>query len=178
MTSEGQTPTADELTALRVQLARNPGGILESLAGEHGVPLRTVIECLPRETWSTAAGIRFCEVLDDVVGWGPVTVIVHTPDGVFEWGGPLPPGTLGRGYFNLQGQGGLTGHLRPDRCHSIVFLRRPFMGKQTASIQFLNPEGQAMFKIFVGRDATGELRADALARFEALERRLTTSSAA
>jgi len=163
-------PADDVLGTLRERLARQPGGILESLADEHGVSLRTVIECLPEEMRAEIPGERFCEVMAEVAGWGPVTFIVHTADGVFEIGGPLPQGALGRGFFNLQGSGGLSGHLRADRCRSIVLLRRPFMGKQTASLQFFNASGGSMFKIFLGRDAAGELRADQLARFEALER--------
>ena len=160
------------LDGLRERMARQPGGILEMIAEEHGVSLRTVVDCLPEAMRTEADGDRFCEVLADVADWGPVTLIVHTADGIFEFAGPLPTGSLGRGFFNLHGKGGISGHLRPDRCRSIVFLRRPFMGKQTASLQFFNEAGGSMFKIFVGRDADGELRADQLERFDSLERRL------
>lgn len=170
--SQHPIPADDVLGALRERLARQPGGILESLADEHGVSLHTVVGCLPKEMRAEIPGDRFCQVMAEVADWGPVTFIVHTTDGVFEFGGPLPQGSLGRGFFNLQGGGGLSGHLRADRCHSIVFLRRPFMGKQTASLQFFNATGGSMFKIFLGRDAAGELRADQLARFAALEQQL------
>ena len=167
-----QIPTNEALAALRARLARRAGGVLESLAAEHGVPLRTVIGCLPQEMWSETGGEHFCEVMAEVTSWGPVTLIVHSEDGVFEFAGPLPAGTLGRGFFNLHGASGLSGHLRAERRRSIVFLRRPFMGRPTASIQFFNAAGGAMFKIFVGRDAAGALCASQLARFDALERRL------
>ena len=36
--------------------------------------------------------------------------------------------------------------------------QRPFMGKATCSLNFINRNGGAMFKIFVGRDETGELK--------------------
>jgi putative heme utilization carrier protein HutX len=166
-------PTNEILQSLRDQLARRPGGVLEQVAEEHGVSLRTVIDCLPEAMRSTGPGDRFCEVMADVAGWGPVTLIVHTSDGIFEFAGPLPEGTLGRGFYNVPAREGFGGHLRADRCHSIVFLRRPFMGKHTASLQFLNEAGGAMFKIFVGRDESGELRSDQLSRFDALERRIS-----
>jgi putative heme utilization carrier protein HutX len=172
MSATTRIQTEDALAALRARLASRAGGVLEREAAEHGVSLRTVIGCLPHEMWRETGGERFCEVMAEVAGWGAVTLIVHTEDGVFEFAGPLPPGTLGQGFFHLHGTGGLSGHLRAERCHSIVFLRRPFMGKQTASIQFFNAAGGAMFKIFVGRDAAGELCAAQLARFAALERRL------
>lgn len=169
-------PASEPLAALREQLARQPGGILEQVAEQHGLPLRTVVECLPAAMRGELAGDRFCEILEAVSGWGPVRLIVHTTDGVFEFSGPLPRGQLGRGFYNLQGEGALSGHLRADRCRSIVVVRRPFMGKQTASLQFFNEAGSAMFKIFLGRDAAGELRADQLARLDALEQRLAAAA--
>ena len=108
--------------------------------------------------------------------------IGRDPDFVIgaEWRrGTLPPGRLGHGFYNLQGgHGGLHGHLRADNCKAIVFLRRPFMGKETASVQFFNADGEAMFKIFVGRDDKGALREDQIARLTALRDRLSTPAAA
>jgi len=170
--SEAQTAPSSPLAPLREQLARNPGVVLEMLTEKYGVPLRTVIDCLPAHMHAEVPGSHFVAVLDELKEWGPVTFIVHTPDGVFEFAGPLPPGSEGRGFFNLDGQNGFGGHLRPNRCASIVFLQRPFMGKETASLQFLNPEGGAMFKIFLGRDEQGELRRDQLERYDELRRRL------
>jgi hypothetical protein len=168
--TDTSTPAAE---TLRAELLRNPAVILESAAESHGVPLRTAVECLPAEMRAFVPGHHFAPILHEVSDWGPVTVIVHTADGIFEFAGPLPHGSEGRGFFNLQGGGGFGGHLRPMRCAAIAFLRRPFMGKKTASLQFFNPEGGSMFKIFLGRDEAGELRADQVQRFEALERRLT-----
>ncbi|CAG0984998.1 Intracellular heme transport protein HutX [Myxococcaceae bacterium] len=173
-----ETPPSASLDALREQLARNPGVILESIAEKHGVPLRTVVDCLPDEMRTEVPGRHFVAVLDEVKDWGPVTVIVHTHDGIFEFGGPLPPGSEGRGFYNLEGKTGFGGHLRANRCDTIVFLRRPFMGKQTVSLQFFNAEGGSMFKVFLGRDEKGELRSDQIERFDALERRLTGSGSA
>lgn len=167
-----QTHQSEQIAALRELLARQPGGILEQVAEQHGLALRTVVECLPEAMRSELPGDRFCEIFEEITAWGPVRLIVHTADGVFEFSGPLPPGKLGRGYYNLQGDGALSGHLRADRCSSIVVVRRPFMGKQTASLQFFNEAGGAMFKVFLGRDAAGELRADQLEQLAALEQRL------
>jgi putative heme iron utilization protein len=43
-------------------------------------------------------------------------------------------------------------------------------------VQFLNGDGEAMFKIFVGRDAERRLKADQVERFAQLERRFASVS--
>ena len=47
---------------------------------------------------------------------------------------------------------GLHGHFRHERCAAIAFVERPFMGKSSAFIAFINVDGGIMFKVFVGRD--------------------------
>jgi putative heme utilization carrier protein HutX len=110
----------------------------------------------------------FAEIWADLVNWGPVTFIVHTEDGVFETKAPLPPGSEGHGYFNIHGESPLGGHLRIARCAAIYFVDRPFFGRRSCSLQFINIDGGAMFKVFVARDERRELLADQLARFERL----------
>lgn len=168
--------TAD-LDPVRRELAENPGGILESTAAQHGLPLQTVIECLPQTMWTRVAGDRFVEVMEDLTEWGPVTVISHTKDIILEVEGPVPPGKLGHGFYNLHGDSPIGGHLRADNCKAILFLRRPFMGKETVSVQFFNAEGEAMFKVFVGRDENRALKPDQVARFAQLEARLGKAAA-
>ncbi len=56
-----------------------------------------------------------------------------------------------------------------------MFLRRPFMGTDTLSVQFFNADGEAMFKIFVGRDENRRLKADQVERFARLETRFAAS---
>jgi hypothetical protein len=45
-------------------------------------------------------------------------------------------------------------------------------------VQFFNTDGEAMLKIFVGRDDKGALRQEQIDRLSALQDRLTASSAA
>jgi heme iron utilization protein len=97
-----------------------------------------------------------------------VTFIVHTKDGVFETKAPLPPGSEARGYFNIYGESPLGGRLRIARCAAIYFIDRPFFGHRSCSPQFINVDGGAMFKVFVGRYEKRELLPDQLARFERL----------
>ena len=100
--------------------------------------------------------------MQDIAQWGEVTLIVHTDDAIFEFTGAIPAGEVGRGYFNLMQPKGLHGHLRHERCGGIAFVERPFMGKSSAFVAFLNVDGGVMFKVFVGRDETRALRADQL----------------
>lgn len=166
----------DTLAIIRRTLALSADGVMEALAAQHDVPLLTVTECLPSHLWRSAPGNAFVDAMHDIAGWGEVTFIVHTPDVIAEFCGPVPDGKLGRGFYNLQGgHAGLTGHLRPERCARIVFVQRPFMKLPTASVQFFNVDGGCMFKVYIGRDENKQLRADQLARFDALSARLTTS---
>ena len=167
--THANTATARDL--VRIALADDPGGILEATASRHGLSLQDTVECLPADMWTRISGTHFVDVMRDLSEWGDVTVISHTKDAILEFEGPVPTGTLGHGFYNLAGGSGLSGHLRADNCKAIVFLRRPFMGKETLSVQFFNADGEAMFKIFVGRDETKKLKADQVKRFTQLETR-------
>ena len=168
--------TPEHRSALQERLARNPGIILETLAEAGEATLAELIECLPAGCWHKMAGERMTDVLQQVAGWGEVTTIIHTADGIFEIGGAFPAGESGHGFYNLKNTGGLHGHLRPERCAAVYAVERPFMNKATASLLFANHAGGIMFKIFVGRDAEGQLRADQLAALRALPARMAAAT--
>jgi putative heme utilization carrier protein HutX len=159
---------APDLGAIRAALNEQPDGVLDDVARRHGAPLRVVLDLLPEGAARSGIGARFAEIWADLVDWGRVTFIVHTEDGVFETKAPLPPGSEARGYFNIHGESPLGGHLRIERCAAIYFVDRPFFGRRSCSLQFINIDGGAMFKVFVGRDEERELLAGQLARFERL----------
>jgi heme iron utilization protein len=161
------SPTSD-VEAIRTSLREQPDGVLDDVARRHGVSLRVVLDLLPGAAAKSASGARFVDIWGDLVDWGPVTFIVHTEDGVFETKAPLLPGNEARGYFNIHGETPLGGHLRIARCAAIYFMDRPFFGRRSCSLQFINIDGGAMFKVFVGRDEKRELLADQLVRFERL----------
>jgi putative heme utilization carrier protein HutX len=150
--------------------------VLDEVARRHGVSLRVVLDLLPGEAARRAPGGGFAEIWSELTSWGPVTFIVHTEDGVFETKVPLPPGEA-RDYFNIHGEGPLGGHIRVPRCAAIYFVDRPFFGRRSCSLQFINVDGGAMFKVFVGRDENRELIGDQLARFERLREFETAASA-
>lgn len=166
-------------TLIREAIALKPDGILEMLADEHGVSLQTVLDCLPAGAAARIDGAHFVEVLGDIAEWGDITFICHSKDAVVEFSGPLPTGKIGHGMYNLQGgHHGLSGHLRPERCAAIYFVCRPFMGMETLSVQFFNPDGEASFKIYVGRDEQRRLKADQSERFAVLQARFEPARAA
>ena len=161
--------TNADIAALKAHMAENPGAVIETVARERGVTPRVVIEALPPEMVRIGGGAdAFVTAMQDIAEWGEVTLIVHTDDGIFETTAPLSPGSLGHGYYNLTEPKGLHGHLRHERCGGVAFVERPFMGKSSAFVAFLNVDGGVMFKVFVGRDETRALKADQLARFHAL----------
>jgi hypothetical protein len=161
-----------ERKPLAARLALNPDGILEQIAREYAVSTLEVVRNLLPAQRTIVAGERFAEILEDVTTWGDILFIVHTPDIVLECEGPLPPGSFGRGYYNIHGEGPIGGHIRAENCRAIAFVARPFMGRASCSIQFFNEAGEAMFKIFVRRDAARELISEQVQKFEALRARI------
>jgi putative heme utilization carrier protein HutX len=169
VTSAARPPLAERLRA-------NADGILEQIARDYGVSTFAVVEALPGEHRTIVPGSAFEEVLRTLIDWGEVLFIVHTPDIVLECAGKVPPGSFGRGYFNLHGDSPIGGHIKADNCAHIALVSRPFMGRPSRSLQFFNGAGEAMFKIFVRRDAERNLIAEQAGRFDALRERLAGGS--
>ncbi|KZK95642.1 ChuX-like family protein [Pseudovibrio sp. Ad46] len=158
-----------QIAELKEKLAENPAGILESIAKEHGLSMADTIRCLPEEMWREHSGERFDEVIKAIPAWGNVTSIANTGDMIFEVKGPFPEGSYARGFYNLkQTEGGFSGHIKADACHSIMFLKRPFFSKLAVSINFLNADGNCYLKIFLGRDEEGQIKPDQIEKFDEL----------
>lgn len=164
--------SSTEPADLKTYMAQNAGAVIEDVARERNVTPRAVLEALPAEMVRIAGGEAFVEAMQDIATWGDVTFIVHTDDAIFEFSGSIPRGEVGRGFFNLMQPKGLHGHLRHERCAAVAFVERPFMGKSSAFVVFLNVEGGVMFKVFVGRDEARALLTDQLQRFRTLADRL------
>lgn len=157
-----QKLSAEQQAMLRQSLEKNPGQVLEMLAAQNQCSFEDVIRCLPEENVRQTEGSRIVEILQAIAAWDEsVTFIAHTPDAIVEVSGKLPNGKVGRGFYNFdhpETDGGVHGHIYYENCASIYLLERPFMGKATCSLNFINRNGGAMFKIFVGRDEAGELK--------------------
>ena len=166
---------AEAMEKVRAALAAKPDGVIEAVAREHGVSTLAVLEVTPEEQRRLIAAERFEALWQELATWGTVLFIVHTPDIVLECAGKVPPGSIGRGYFNLHGDSPISGHIKADNCAHIAFVTRPFMGRPSCSLQFFNGAGEAMFKIFVRRDSDRKLIAEQVQRFEALRRQLAAA---
>lgn len=173
------TAAADTIVDLRARLAArfagDADGVIETLAREHGVTTLEATQMLPEANCRWAPASAFADVFAELTTWGDVLFLVHTPNIILECVGPIPPGTAARGFFNLSGKGPIGGHLRAERCAAIAFVRRPFMGMDTCSIQFFDRDGDAMFKIYVRRGADRTLDQDQVAAFEVLARRFVAA---
>jgi putative heme utilization carrier protein HutX len=160
---------------LAERLRNSADGILEQIASDYGVSTFEVVEALPAQHRTVVPGARLEEVLRALTEWGEVLFIVHTPDIVLECAGKVPPGSFGRGYFNLHGDSPIGGHIKAGNCTHIAFVARPFMGRPSCSLQFFNAAGEAMFKVFVRRDSDRNLLAEQVQRFEALRQQLAAA---
>lgn len=160
----------DRQDLVRSALAERPDGVIEAIARQCGVPSQMVLEALPADQRVFTPAETFDAVWNELTAWGEVLFVVHTPDIVAEIVGTLPSGKHGHGYFNIHGDSAIGGHIRATHCRAIYAVDRPFHGKRSCSVQFYNAEGEAMFKVFVRRDATGALISAQLTRFEALSR--------
>lgn len=150
--------STEQQNALRAELVENPGQVLEMLAAKYQCSLEEVILNLPEEMLKTTGGERFVELLQAIHHWNDaITLISHTEDTIIEFVGVLPSGSISHGFYNFEHKegGGLQGHLRYENCANIYLLDRPFRGKRTVSLIFINKKGNAMFKIFVGREKIG-----------------------
>jgi putative heme utilization carrier protein HutX len=154
------------------RLAGDADGILERIADEFKVSTFEVAKALPGHHCTVVDKERFMDVMQDLQSWGEVLFIVHTSDIVLECVGKIPPGSVGRGYYNIHGDSPIGGHIKYENCAGIAFVARPFMGRQSRSVQFFNADGGAMFKVFVRRDAERNLLPEQVERFDALRQRL------
>lgn len=171
--SETFAPDGTKLAAVRARIAEKPDGVVEAIARDLGVPTRFVLEQLPESDRLFVSADRFGEMWSELTEWGAILFIVNTPDIVLECEGSLPPGTVAHGYFNIHGDSPIGGHIKASNCAAIYLVDRQFHGRRSCSIQFYNGEGEAMFKVFVRRDAARELIAEQLRLFEALKARLS-----
>lgn len=158
----------DKIEALKKKLAENPSAALEPLARENDLTTAEVIELLPQEIWQRTDGSRFVEIMKALSKLGKMTIIVNTGDVIFEYAGEVPNGGVAHGYYNLSMKSPLHGHLKHESCKSIYLIDRPFMNTRTVSIQFVNGEGSAMFKVFAGRDDERNLLPDQVEAMQSL----------
>lgn len=109
-------------------------------------------------------------LLEEIANWGPVTTIVLHGGSVFEFKGPFPSGSESQGFYNLAGETpGFHGHLNLERVSHIRFQDQPHRGRESYAFVFENDDNEVIFKIFLGREQSGELIASQKQRFKQLQ---------
>lgn len=115
-------------------------------------------------------GARAEELLRELATWGHTTTIVIHGGSVFEFKGPFPEGTMAEGHYNLHGPTpGFHGHLRLDRIRRIRLQEKTHRGRSSYAFCFENDADESIFKVFLGRDAQGQLIAEQLQAYERLK---------
>jgi len=105
-------------------------------------------------------------LLEELATWGNTTTIVIHHGCVFEFKGRFPTGSVAEGYYNLGGPvPGFHGHLRLDGIARVSFQDRPHRGRTSYAFVFETQEGEAVFKVFLGRDEAGDLLPEQVGRF-------------
>ena len=126
--------------------------MLSQIAKEYNVSEIQVAEALPSNILSFAPKEAFETIWKELVTWEKCTFIVQSLGSTFEICGKLNKGSFGHGYFNLNGNEALHGHLNVEDISRIAFLSMPFMGLESHSVQFFNKEGKVKFSVYIGRE--------------------------
>ncbi|EOU2547988.1 heme utilization cystosolic carrier protein HutX [Vibrio parahaemolyticus] len=144
-----------------------------AMAERLGVTEFDVVATLPQEMVAIAPGEQVQTILESLVGFGPVTTIVHSFGSIFEVKAPFPKGKVARGYYNLMGrEGELHGHLKLDNVKNIALVSKPFMGRESHYFGFFSECGSNIFKVYLGRDEKRELIAEQVTAFRAMQAEL------
>lgn len=160
---------ADSQSMLRQRFVSQPDLMPAQLASELGIAELDVVAALPQAQRVFLPLTQIDELLQSLPEWGPLTTIVMLSGSVFEFKGDFPQGKFAHGYYNLYSKGdGLHGHLKLDNMRAIALISRPFRGSQSHSINFFGPQGEVVFKVYLGRDKQRVLFPEQVRRFKAL----------
>lgn len=151
-------------------LEQEPQLLPAAMAERLGVSEFDVVAALPKDMVAVAAGEHAQSILEGLVGFGPVTTIVHSFGSIFEVKAPFPKGKMARGYYNLMGkEGELHGHLKLDNIKNIALVSKPFMGRESHYFGFFSECGSNVFKIYLGRSEKRELIEEQVTAFRAMQ---------
>ena len=104
-------------------------------------------------------------------GLGNTTTVILHGGCVFEFKGPFPGGSVAEGFYNLHGtRPGFEGHLRLEAMARVHFQDRPHRGRASYAFVFEDENGRGLFKVFLGRDESGDIIPEQLTFFDRLRR--------
>ncbi|WP_260259297.1 heme utilization cystosolic carrier protein HutX [Vibrio intestinalis] len=138
-----------------------------AIAAQLNVSEFEVVRSLPKEMATLVEGIKAQQILESLVGFGPVTTIVQAGGSIFEVKAPFPKGKVARGYYNLMGEAGqLHGHLKVENMVNVALISKPFMGMDSHYFGFFDAQGDSIFKVYLGRDEQRKLIPEQVSMFE------------
>ena len=147
-------------------------GFLERLSKEYGLSTLDLVHHLPDEQVKIVDGGKMLELLTDVGEWGAVLFITEGNSVITGMSVELPQVFLKDGYFHFFGEGGFGGHIKENACQHIAFIERHFQNRNSRSIHFYDGDGEPMFKVFVSRELSGEMKTEQVVRWTALREKL------
>jgi putative heme utilization carrier protein HutX len=104
------------------------------------------------------AGTNAEALLCALATWGSTTTIILNGGCVFEFKGTFPKGSIAEGFYNLEGDfPGFHGHIRLEAICKIALQDKKHRNRESYAFDFQNDKSRSIFKVFIGRDASGEL---------------------
>ena len=127
---------------------------------------------LPEANAATVrSDVTFAQVWSAMCQWSRATLfLLHGPH-VFEIQARLTEGKEGMGYYNIFGEGCVTGHIKADAIAHIALLSVPFMGRESHYVAFFGEDESVQFCVYVGRE-NHQLLDDALQGFKSMRQTL------
>lgn len=153
-------------------LADNPNIITLEIASQLQRPEGDILCALPAEFVRLFPADRAEEIFKTISQWGIFTTIIEKEGSIFEIKDRFPSGVVARGYYNLnmkEDEGALQGHLKLDNIGQIAFVSLPFRGKESYNIAFIAPNGQTIFKVYLGRDEKRQLFPEQVSQFKSFK---------
>lgn len=109
-------------------------------------------------------------LMEELSNWGNTTTIILQGGCVFEFKGVFPGGEIAEGYYNLKSNGqGFEGHIKLEVIERVTFQSREHRGQESHAFVFEDKKGDAIFKVFLGRDETGELITEQVSAFNEIK---------
>nr|WP_228767288.1 heme utilization cystosolic carrier protein HutX [Vibrio hibernica] len=161
--------------AVLTAITEDPSLLPASIAQQLNISELEVVLSLPKEMAVIISGSHAQSILEQLVGWGPMTSIVHSSGSIFEVKAPFPKGKVAHGYYNLMGrEGELHGHLKLESMSKVALISKLFRGKESYYFGFFDQQGDSIFKVYLGRDNKRVLFPDQVEKFKQLQSSLNS----
>lgn len=133
-------------------LAEKKMVMLDTIATDCAISELEAARALPDSMRAFCSGDSFDAVWQGMETWPSATFLMQHAGNVLEVRSKVPSGKHAHGYFNLEHDQPLGGHIKAESITDICFLSLPFMGMESHSIQFFDKDGAVLFDVYVGRE--------------------------